>query len=96
MIGTARPNPARQIRRRDLEKFRQSIESWERQEKEAGRDGDAELAAGYAEVVADLLAILRLTESGALHEATEAMDCLDTLVRDQIPTGLYGAIVPGT
>ena len=59
-------------------------------------DGDADLAAAYAEDVADLRAILRLIESGALHEAAEAIDCLDTLVRDLIPTGLYGAIVPGT
>ena len=58
MMATTRRNPTRQIRRSDLEKFRQSIESWARQGKEAGRDGDAELAAGYAEDVADLRAIL--------------------------------------
>ncbi len=80
MMATTRPNPTRQIRRRDLEKFRQSIESWERQGQAAGRDGDVELAAGYAEDVADLRAILRLIETGALHEAAEAIDCLDTLV----------------
>ncbi len=62
---------------------------------EAGRDGDVELAAGYAEDVADLRAILRLIEAGALHEAAEAIDCLDTLVRDQIPTRLYESVVPG-
>ncbi len=62
---------------------------------EAGRDGDVELAAGYAEDVADLGAILQLIETGALHEATEAIDCLDTLVRDQIPIRLYDAIVLG-
>ncbi len=95
MIATARPNRPRQIRRRDLERFRQSLESWERQGKEAGRDGDVELAAGYAEDVADLRAILRLVETGALHEAAEAIDRLDTLVRDQIPIRLYDAIVPG-
>ena len=93
MIAKARPNRPGQIRRRDLERFRQSIESWGRQGQEAGRDGDAELAAGYAEDVADLRAILRLIETGTLHEATEAIDCLDTLVRDQIPTQLYGAVV---
>ena len=96
MIATARPDPTLQIRRRELEQFRQSIESWERQGKEAGRDGDAELAAGYAEDVADLRAILRLIETGALHEAAEAIDCLDTLVRDQIPQRLYEAVVPGS
>ena len=69
MIATTRPNRTRQIRRRELEQFRQSIESWERQGKEAGRDGDVELAAGYAEDVADLRAILRLIETGAPHEA---------------------------
>ena len=65
-------------------------------DKEAGRDGDVELAAGYAEDVADLRAILRLIETGALHEATEAIDCLDTLVRDQLPQRLYDAVVPGS
>ncbi len=54
-----------------------------------------ELAAGYAKDVADLRAILRLIESGALHDATEAIGCLDTLVRDQIPTRLYESVVPG-
>ncbi len=93
MTATPRPNPTRQIRRRELEQFRQSIESWARQGKEAGRDGDAELAAAYPEDVAELHAILRLIESGALHEATEAIDCLDTLVRDQIPTRLYDAVI---
>ena len=95
MIATARPNRPRQIRRRELEQFRRSIESWERQRKEAGRGGDVELAAGYAEDVADLHAILRLIETGALHEATESIDRLDTLVRDQIPIRLYDAIAPG-
>ena len=65
-------------------------------DKEAGQDGDAELAAGYAEDVADLRAILRLIETGARHEAAEAIDCLDTLVRDQIPIRLYDAVVPGS
>ncbi len=81
-MATAGPNPRRQIRRRELEQFRQNIESWERQGHEAGRDGDAELAAGYAEDVADLGAILRLIETGALHEAAEAINSLDTLIRD--------------
>ncbi len=54
-----------------------------------------ELAAGYAEDVADLRAILRLIESGALHEAAEAIDCLDALIRDQILIRLYDAIVLG-
>ena len=62
---------------------------------EAGRDGDVELTAVYAEDVADLCAILRLIESGALHEAAEAIGCLYTLVRDQIPIHLYDAVVPG-
>ncbi len=96
MIATTRPNPTRQIRRGDLEKFRQSIESWERQGKEAGRDGDAELAGGYAEDVADLRAILRLVETGAVHEAAEAIDHRDTWVRDQLPQRLYDAVVPGS
>ncbi len=46
--------------------------------------------------MADLRAILRLIESGELDEATEKIDCLDTLIRDQIPIRLYEAIVPGT
>ena len=96
MMAPARSNPTRQIRRRELEQFRQRIESWGRQGQEAGRDGDAELAAGYAEDVADLRAILRLIVTRELHEAAEVVDCLDTLARDLIPTGLYGAIVPGT
>ena len=54
-----------------------------------------ELVAGYAEDVADLRAILRLIESGVLHEAAEAIDCLDTLIRDQIPIRLFDAIVLG-
>ncbi len=95
MIATARPNPTRQIRRRELEQLRQRSESGKRQGQEAGRDGDAELAAGYAEDVADLRAILRLIETGALHEAAEAIDCLDTLVRDQIPIRFYESVVPG-
>ena len=95
MIARASASPTNRIARSDLDQFRQSIESWERQGKEAGRDGDVELAAGYAEDVADLRAILRLIETGALHEAAEAIDCLDTLVRDQIPIRLYDAIVPG-
>ena len=94
MIATARSNPSRQIRRSELEQFRQSIESWDRQGQEAGRDGDVELATGYAEDVADLRAILRLIENGALREAAEAIHCLDTLVRDQIPQRLYDAVVP--
>ena len=93
MIATTRPNPTRQIRRRELDQFQQSIESWARQGQEAGRDGDVELAAAYAEDVADLCAILRLIETGALDEAAEAIDCLNTLVRDQIPIHLYDAVV---
>ena len=96
VIARASASPTKQIRRRELEQFRQSIESWERQGQEAGRDGDVELAAGYADDVADLRAILRLIESGALHEVIEAIDCLDTLVRDQIPQRLYDAVVPGS
>ncbi len=49
MTATGRPNPTRQIRRRKLEQLRESIESWERHGREAGRDGDLELAAGYAQ-----------------------------------------------
>ena len=45
-----------------------------------------ELAAGYAEDVADLRTIPRLIETGALHEVSEAIDCPDTLIRDQIPS----------
>ena len=96
MIATARPSPTRQIRRRDLEQFRRSIESWERQGEEAGRDGDVELAAAYTEDAAELRSILRLIEAGALHEAAEAIDCLDTLVRDQLPQRLYDAVVPSS
>ena len=95
MIARASATRTNRIARRDLEQYRQSIESWERQGQEAGRDGDVELAAGYAEDVADLRAILRLIEAGALHEAAEAIDCLDTLVRDQIPIRLYESVVPG-
>ena len=95
MIARARSKPTRQIRPRELEQFRQRIESWERPGREAGRDGDVELAAGYAEDMADLRAILRLIESGTLQEAAEAIDRLDTLVRNQIPTRLYESVVPG-
>ncbi len=95
MIASTRPNRLRQIRRREFEQFRQSIESWDRHGREAGRDGDVELTAVYAEDVADLCAILRFIESGALHEAAEAIGCLDALVRDQIPIRLYDAIEPG-
>ncbi len=52
-----------------------------------------ELTAASAEDVADLRAILRLIETGALHEVTEAIDCLDTLLRDQIPIRHYDAVV---
>ncbi len=44
MILTTRSNPTTQIRRRESEQFRQSIESWERQGREAGRAGDEERA----------------------------------------------------
>ena len=64
-------------------------------ERGAGQDGDVELAAAFAEDVADRRAILRFIETGTLHEAAEAIDCLDTLVRDQIPIRLYDAVVPG-
>ena len=94
MNAAAGPNPTRHIRRRELGQFRQSIESWEPQGQEAGRDGDVELAAGYAEDVADLRGIPRLIETGAPHEMTEGIDCLDTLIRDQIPQRLYDAVVP--
>ena len=57
--------------------------------------GDAELAATYAEDAADLRAILRRIEAGELHEAAEVVDCLDALVREQIPIRLYDAIVLG-
>ena len=46
--------------------------------------------------MADHRAILRLIETGALHKAAEAIDCLDTLVQDQIPIHLYDAVVPGS
>ena len=62
---------------------------------EAGRDGDVDLAAAYAEDVTDLRAIPRLIESGALDESAEAIDRLDTLVRDQTPQHRYDAVVPG-
>ena len=53
MIARASASPTNRIARSDLEQVRQSIESWERQGQEAGRDGDAQLAAGYTEDVAD-------------------------------------------
>ena len=96
MIARASASPTNRIARSDLEQLRQTIESWERQGQEAGRAGDVELAAAYAEDVADLRAILRFIVTRELHEAAEVVDCLDTLARDLIPTGLYGAIVPGT
>ncbi len=95
MIARASASRTNRIAHSDFEQFRQSIESWEREGQEAGRDGDAGLAAGYAEDVADLRAILQLIETGTLHEVAEAIDCLDTLVRDQIPQRLYEAVVPG-
>ncbi len=61
----------------------------------ARRDGDVELAAAYPEDVADLRAILRLIETGALHESAEAIDRLDALVRDQTPQHRYEVVVPG-
>ena len=96
MIAGASASPTNRIARRDLEQFRRSIKAWERQGQEAGRDGDVELAAGYAEDVADLRAILRLIETGALDEAAEAIERLDTLIRDQIPQRVYDAVVPSS
>ena len=93
MSARASASPTNRTARNDLDQFRQSIESWERHGREAGRDGDVELAAGYAEDVADLRAILRLIETGALDEAAEAIDCLDTLVRDQLPQYLYEKMI---
>ncbi len=43
MIASASPNPTWQIRRRELEPIRQSIDSWERHGREAGRDGAASM-----------------------------------------------------
>ena len=96
MIATASASPTNRIARHDLEQFRQNIESWEREGPDTGRDGDGELAAGYAKDVADLRAILRLIETGATHEAAAEIDCLETLARDQIPIRRCVAIVPGT
>ena len=96
MHATARSSRPKQIRRRDLERFRQSIESWARQGQEASRDGDSELAAAHTEDVADLRAILRLIEAGAVDKAADAIYCLDTLVRDQLPRRLYDVVVPGS
>ena len=94
MIARASASRTNRIACRDLEQFPQSIKSWKKHGREAGRDGDAELAAAHAEDMADLRAILRLIEAGALHEAAEAIDCPDTLVRDQIRIRLCDAIVP--
>ena len=94
MIARATVSPTNRIAGSNVEQFRQSIESWEKQGQEVERDGDLELAACYAEDVADLRAILQLIETGALHEAAEAIDCLDTLIRDQIPQRLYDAVIP--
>ncbi len=43
MIARASTSRTNRIARRDLEQFRQSIESWERHGREASRDGDVEL-----------------------------------------------------
>ena len=53
MIARASTSRTNRIARRDLEQFRQSIESWERHRHRAGRDGDVELAAAYAEYSAE-------------------------------------------
>ena len=45
--------------------------------------------------VVEFRAILRLIETGARIKAADAIDCLDTLVRDLIPTCLYDSVVPG-
>ena len=95
MIARANASRTNRIACRDLEQFPQSIKSWKKHGREAGRDGDAELAAAHAEDMADLRAILRLIETGALHEATETIDCRDTLVRDQLPQYLYEKVVQG-
>ncbi len=58
MIAAVGPNPTRPIRCRELEQFQRSIDPWEQQGHEAGRNGDTDLAAGDAEDVADLRAIL--------------------------------------
>ena len=50
----------------------------------------------HAEDVADLRAILRFIETGAFEEAVEAINALDTMASDQIPTDIYDAVVPGT
>ncbi|MCH8823858.1 MAG: hypothetical protein IH984_10160 [Planctomycetes bacterium] len=63
-------------------------------EKES-REGDAELAEMHAEDVADLRAILRFIKTGAFENAAEAINDLDTMASDQIPTDIYNAVVPG-
>ena len=44
MIARASASPTNRIARSDLDQFRQSIESWDRHGREAGRAGDVERA----------------------------------------------------
>lgn len=93
MILTTRLNPTTQIRRPEPEQFRHSIESWAEQGQEAGRDDELELAATYPQDVADLRAILRLIESGTLHEAAEAVAAADTTLYVDDERGQWLALV---
>ena len=96
MFASDKTKPYKKISRRKLDQFRKSIESWEKMGEKESRDGDAELAEMHAEDVADLRAILRFIETGAFEEAVEAINALDTMASDQIPTDIYDAVVPGT
>lgn len=96
MFASDKTKPSKKISRRKLDQFRKSIESWEKMGQKESLHGDAELAEMHAGDVADLRAILRFIEIGAFENAVEAINDLDTMASDQIPTDIYNAVVPGT
>ena len=95
MFASDKTKPSKKIGRRKLDQFRKSIESWEKMGEKESLDGDAELAEMHAEDVADLRTILRFIEAGALEDAAEAINDLDTMASDLIPTAIYNAVVQG-
>ena len=95
MFASDKTKLSKKIGRCKLDQFRKSIEAWEILGEAASQNGEAELAAILTEDVTDLRNILQLIETGADHQAVEAIYDLGTMASDQIPDAIYNAILPG-
>ena len=84
------------IETRDLKQFEKAIEAWAKRGREATAKGNAEMAQVYERDFWSLKAIYNDILAGNYISAGRLANSLDTLVRDQIPTRLYNAIVIGS